>query len=262
MKKYFDANKKLWDKAASINANSKFYSVEKFKQGKSSLNYVELEALGNVKGKSILHLQCHFGQDTLSLARMGANITGVDFSSEAISLANKLKIELKLNADFICCNIYDLKKYLNKKFDIVYTSYGVIGWLPDLGKWAEIISSFLKPSGMFFMVEFHPFIWMFDNKIEKIKYPYFNSGVIKEKIKGIYSDRNANMEAVEYGWNHALSEVFSSLTGNGLQINEFNEFPFSFYNCFPNMIKGKDGYFRIKHLKNYFPLMYSIKAVK
>ena len=262
MKKYFEANKILWNKRTSINASSKFYALDEFKKGKSSLNFIELEALGNIKGKSILHLQCHFGQDTLSLARMGAKVTGVDFSPRAITLANELNNELNLDADFICCNVYDLKKYLNKKFDIVYTSYGVIGWLPDLNKWADIISFFLKPGGMFFMVEFHPFIWMYDNEFEKIKYSYFNSGVIEEKIKGTYSDRDAEIEETEYGWNHSLSEVFSSIINKNLKVTEFNEYPFSFYNCFPDMFKGKDGFYRIKKFQNFFPLMYSMKAIK
>jgi len=149
-KKYFNANKKLWNKRTSIHSKSKFYELKEFKLGKSSLNFVELEALGDVKDKSLLHLQCHFGMDTLSWSRLGAKATGVDFSDKSINLAKELNEELNLDAEFICSNIYDLKENLNKKFDIIFASYGVIGWLPDLNKWAEIINCFLKPKGFFF----------------------------------------------------------------------------------------------------------------
>jgi 2-polyprenyl-3-methyl-5-hydroxy-6-metoxy-1,4-benzoquinol methylase len=113
---------------------------------------IELELLGNVKGLSILHLQCHFGQDSLSLARMGAHVTGIDLSDKAIKTAQELNAELHLNAEFICSDIYDLPQHLNKQFDIVFTSYGTIGWLPDLNKWAQIIHHFLKPEGKFIFV--------------------------------------------------------------------------------------------------------------
>ena len=262
-KKYFDANKKLWDKKTAIHADSDFYDLKEFKEGKSSLNFVELEALGDVKDKSLLHLQCHFGMDTLSWARLGAKVTGVDFSDEAIKLAKSLNTELKLDAEFIPSNVYDLRENLDEKFDIVFTSYGTIGWLPDLDKWAEIISHFLKPGGVFFIAEFHPVIWMFDDEIKNLKYSYFNSGEpIAETNEGTYTDRKADIKMTEYGWNHSLDEVFNSLKNNGLKIESFNEYPFSFYNCFPEMVKGEDNFWRIKEFEKILPLMYSIKAIK
>jgi SAM-dependent methyltransferase len=262
-KKYFEANKLLWNKRTTINAQSEFYDLEGFKKGKTSLNFIELEALGNVSGKSILHLQCHFGTDTLAWSRLGAKATGVDFSDEAIKLARGLNTELNLDAEFICSSIYELKEKLNKNFDIVFTSYGAIGWLPDLNKWAEIISHFLKSKGIFLLVEFHPVIWMYDNEIKNLQYSYFNSGrPIEEKIKGTYADKNAEIEMTEYGWNHSLDEVFNSLKNNGMSIESFNEYPFSFYNCFPNMVKGKDDLWRIRGFENILPLMYSLKAEK
>jgi len=262
MQKYFDSNKKIWNDRVPVHAVSSFYDVESFKSGKSSLNFIELEELGDVKGKSLLHLQCHFGQDSLSWARMGAKVTGVDFSDEAIKLARQLNDELKLDTEFICSNVYDLKENLNKKFDIIFTSYGVIGWLPDLDKWAEIISHFLKPGGVFNIVEFHPFVWMLDDKLEFIKYSYFNTEVIAEEVHGTYSDREALLTGTEYGWNHPFSEVITSLHTHGIQVQSFKEFPFSVYNCFPNMVQGEDGWWRIKGLENKIPMMYSLKAIK
>lgn len=263
MQKFFDANKNVWNKKVSYHLKSDFYDVAGFRKGKNSLQFIELEELGEVKGRSILHLQCHFGLDTLSWAKLGAEVTGVDFSEEAIRTAKDLSFETGVKADFICCNIYDLRKLLDKKFDIVFTSYGVTGWLPDLNRWAKIISHFLKPDGIFYMVEFHPVAFMFDDNFEKLKYSYFKSaGPIKEIVMGTYADRNAKINEIQYSWNHSLSEVINSLTGNNLKIEFMNEFPFSVYNCFANTVKGTDGWWRIKGLEDIIPMMYSLKAAK
>jgi len=148
-KEYFKVNKDTWDKKVSIHTKSEFYDVEGFVNGKTSLNKYELEELGNVNGKSLLHLQCHFGQDTLSWSRLGATCTGIDLSSEGIKQAKLLNDKLGLNATFIESNLYDVPKNVIGKFDIVFASYGVIGWLPDLKTWGEIIASKLKTGGFF-----------------------------------------------------------------------------------------------------------------
>jgi ubiquinone/menaquinone biosynthesis C-methylase UbiE len=260
--KYFEANKALWNKRVDLHFNSEFYSKDKFRQTKNSLNSIELEELGDVSGKTILHLQCHFGQDTLSLANLGAEVTGVDFSEVAINKATELSSELNIKSDFICSNIYDLKEKLDKKFDIVFTSYGTIGWLPDIKKWAEIVSHFLKPSGKFLIVEFHPFIWMLDEKFENIKYSYFHTDEpIAETSEGTYTDKEADIKMIEYGWNHTISDVINSLISNGLEINSFKEFDYSPYNCFPNMIEKDKGKFVFEKYSGVLPMIYSLKAV-
>ena len=140
-----------------MHLGSKFYDVEAFKDGSSSLNAIELEQVGNVEGKRLLHLQCHFGQDTLSWARLGATVTGVDLSTEAIEQANKLKSALGLDATFVANDIYQFGNESTEEFDIVFTSYGVLCWLPDLNLWAKTISSSLAMGGEFHLVEFHAF---------------------------------------------------------------------------------------------------------
>src|ERR1022692_2884479 len=186
--KYFEYNRKLWDERVESHKHSKFYNVKGFKTGKSSLNATELKEIGEVAGKSVLHLQCHFGMDTISFSRMGAKATGVDFSQDAIDVGSQLAEELKTNTKFICANIYDLKDHLNERFDIVFTSYGTIGWLPDLTRWAEIISHYLNKGGFFYIIDFHPVLWMFDNTSFDIKYSYFNTGPIREEVRGSYAD--------------------------------------------------------------------------
>jgi 2-polyprenyl-3-methyl-5-hydroxy-6-metoxy-1,4-benzoquinol methylase len=264
MEKYIEVNKSLWNGKTEIHVKTDFYDVESFKKGKSSLNYLELEALGDVKGKSILHLQCHFGMDSLSWARLGAEVTGVDLSDKAVETARALNSELGLDAEFICSDVYELKNNLDKKYDIVFTSYGVIGWLPDLSKWADVISHFLKPGGVFYMAEFHPVVWMFDEDISKIQYSYFSNETIIEEIKGTYADRDADFKHNSYGWNHSISEVLTSLWNSGLKITEFNEYPFSFYDCFKHDVieKDKNGFWRFKGLEDKMPVMFSEKAEK
>lgn len=260
--KYFSANRHSWDQRAGIHKNSAFYDLESFKKGKSALNAeIEVKELGSVLGKSLLHLQCHFGMDTMSWQRMGANCTGVDFSGAAIDLAREINHELQLDAKFIQCNIYDLKEYCNEKFDIVFTSYGTIGWLPDLDKWAGVITHFLQPGGTFYIADFHPVVWMMNDDFSQVKYHYLNQELIMDETEGTYSDRNAPIKATEYGWNHPFSEIINSLVKHGLEIQQLNEFTFSPYGCFKNTEQGVDGMWRIKGMGDKFPMMYSLKAV-
>lgn len=259
---YKEINKKSWNNRVDTHLESEFYNVANFIKGKSSLNSIELELLGNLTGKTILHLQCHFGQDTISLSRLGAVVTGVDLSDKAIESAKKLAKETQSDATFICCDIYDLPNYLVQQFDVVFTSYGTIGWLPNLNKWAKIISQFLKPNGQFVFVEFHPVVWMFDDNFEKMAYNYFNSGPIVESETGTYADKTAEIEQDYVMWNHGLSEVFTSLIQNNLEINTFKEYDYSPYNCFNETIEFETKKYRIKHLENKIPMVYAIVAKK
>jgi SAM-dependent methyltransferase len=193
---------------------------------------------------------------------MDAKVTGIDLSDTAINEAKKLNEELGLNAEFICCNVYDLKDHLNKKFDIVFTSYGVIGWLPDLNKWAEIINHYVKPGGFFYMAEFHPVVWMLDEDFEKVKYYYHNQELIEMDVQGTYTDRYADIQGKEYSWNHSISEVLNALINHGLQINFFNEYSYSPYPCFNNIMQGSDGNWRVKGMEDKIPMVYSVKATK
>lgn len=259
---YFEENKMLWNRRTAVHKDSSFYDVPSFLKGKSSLTEIELKELGDVKGKKILHLQCHFGMDSLSLARMGADVTGVDLSDAAIEEARKLNEQLSLDAKFICCNVYDLKEHLNERFDIVFTSYGVIGWLPDLSKWAELISHFIKPGGFFYMAEFHPVVWMLDEEFQGVKYYYHNRETIITDLHGTYTDRNANIHGKEYSWNHSISEVLNALLNEGAQLQFLNEYSYSPYPCFQNLVQGEDGNWRVKGMEDKLPMVYSVKFLK
>lgn len=259
---YLAINRQSWNSRTDAHLKSEFYDVAGFINGKTSLNDIELALLGDVNGKTILHLQCHFGQDTISLNRLGAEVTGVDLSDKAIESAKQLAIETNSTVNFICCDIYDLPNHLTGQFDMVYTSYGTISWLPDLEKWANVVSKFLKPGGQFVFVEFHPVVWMFDDDFEKIGYSYFNSGAIIESESGTYADKTADIMLENVSWNHSLSEVMNGLMNNGLEITSFNELDYSPYNCFNNAIEYEPKKYRIAHLDNKIPMVYSLVAKK
>jgi 2-polyprenyl-3-methyl-5-hydroxy-6-metoxy-1,4-benzoquinol methylase len=260
MKNYLDVNRKSWNERVAHHLTSDFYGMKEFLAGKSSLKEIELPLLGEVKGKSILHLQCHFGQDSLSLARMGAKVTGLDFSDVAIHEAKRLNDELGLNANFICSDVYDTPRNISDTYDIVFTTYGTIGWLPDIRRWAEVVAKMLKPGGKLIFAEFHPFIWTFDDNIQHLTYSYFNRGTIEEVIEGTYADRSAPEKFHTVSWNHGLGEVISALMEAGLSITSFKEYDYSPYDCFANMRQKEAGKFVFDHVSVDIPMVYRIEG--
>lgn len=259
---YIALNRKLWNDKVDFHLKSDFYDMPGFLDGKSTLTEIELPLLADVKGMKILHLQCHFGQDSISLSKMGAIVTGVDFSDQAIAAAKQIAADLQTDTKFVCCDVYDLPNQLDEKFDIVFTSYGTIGWLPDLDRWAKVISHFLNPDGKLVFAEFHPIVWMFDENFKTIAYNYFNASAIVEETTGTYADKSAPIKNVNVNWNHPTSEVLNSLIANGLSIRSFDEFDFSPYNCFNDMEEYEPKRFRIKTLANRIPMVFSLVATK
>lgn len=262
MENYLDINRKLWNAKVESHLKSDFYFVDEFIKGRTSLNSIELELLGDIKDKKILHLQCHFGQDSISLSRLGAKVTGVDLSDEAISAANNLGKKCDTDTEFIVSDVYELPNILDQKFDIVYTTYGTIGWLPDLKKWAKVISTFLKPGGKLIFVEFHPFIWMFNDDFTEIQYDYFQGEPIVETLEGTYADQSAKISLQEVGWNHEISDVIQSLIDENLEIKNMQEYNYSPYSCFKNMIEIEKGKYQIPQFGAKVPYVYSLVAQK
>jgi SAM-dependent methyltransferase len=264
MEEYLKNNLDLWNELTPIHARSIFYDVEGFRKGRCTLDSIELEEVGDVMGKSLLHLQCHFGMDTLSWARLGAKATGVDFSDKAITLARNLSKETGVKADFICTDIYELPEVLSKKFDIVFTSRGVLCWLPDLDHWAKVITHFLKPGGFFYIIEGHPFTMVFDDEDSrelKVRYSYFdNPEPDKWEPEHDYADKDAIITHPSYEWPHSLSAIMTSLINAGLRIEFFHEFPDITYKQFPFMDEYKARHWNIKG--GMIPLTFSLKATK
>ncbi len=259
---YITVNNTLWDAKTPHHVQSDFYRNADFLAGKNTLNPIELNLLGDVAGKKILHLQCHFGQDTLSLARMGAEVTGVDFSGAAIAQARAHNNLLGLNARFIQRNIFEVHEVLHEQFDIVFSSYGTICWLPDMQQWAAVVSRYVRPGGQFIFAEFHPAIWMFDNDFTHLQYSYFNRERIEETETGTYADTSAHINLKSITWNHDLSEVMQSLLHSGLQLQHFAEYDHSPYGCFKNVVKNEAGTYQISGIEGKLPMVYSLKMTK
>ncbi|MEM9024484.1 MAG: class I SAM-dependent methyltransferase, partial [Bacteroidota bacterium] len=259
---YLDVNRASWNQRTDHHLRSEFYDVEGFIHGKTSLNSIELDLLGDVAGTDVLHLQCHFGQDSLSLARMGARVVGVDLSDRAIEAARDLNDRMQLNAQFVQSDVYGLDERLDRKFDTVFTTYGVLGWLPDMDRWAKVVDHFLKPGGRLILAEFHPVVWMYDDQFQRIDYSYFNRAVIRETETGTYTDTKATFEAEYVSWNHGLGEVLGSLLQRGLTIRDFKEYDYSPYDCFTPTVEVGERQFRIKHLDARIPMVYSVVAQK
>jgi len=264
LNEYFDANRRLWDNKTQIHVKSDFYNMEGFMKGESSLRKLELGVLGDLSGKKLLHTQCHFGQDTLSLQRMGAECTGVDFSDKAVAQANALNTSLDLGAHFVCCNVLEMDQNIEELFDVVYTSYGVVTWLPNLNDWAEQISKRIKVGGTFYMIEFHPVLYMFEWEEDIIKYNYFNPGKPVEEIEqGTYADKNADIAMKEYWWSHSLEAILNSLIKNGFAIKEFKEYDYSPYEIFGGTgMQRADQEYVFKHNNVSIPHVFSVVAEK
>lgn len=264
MDEYLDNNRSLWDGWTRLHAPSKLYDLEGFKAGNSTLKPLEIEEVGDVAGKSLLHLQCHFGQDTLSWARRGARVTGADFSGEAIRLARSLAADLQLPADFVCSNLYDLPTALpGAQFDIVFTSYGVLSWLPDLDAWAGVAAHFLKPGGFFYVAEFHPFLFMLDDDGRTLAYPYFRANApVKLRATGSYAAPDAKwFTHTEYNWPHSLGEIVSAVTRAGLRLDFLHEFDYAWHAAaFSELEEFEPGKGRLKNWPINPPLMFSLRA--
>lgn len=259
---YIEINKALWDERTKHHVVSEFYDMPAFMSGKNSLTEIELPLLGDVSGKTVLHLQCHFGQDTLAMSRMGAKTTGVDLSEAAIIKAREINTELGLDAEFIVSDVYELSKKPDNKFDIVFTTYGTIGWLPDMNKWANVVSHFLKPGGKFVFAEFHPAVWMFDNDFTYVQYPYFNREIIVEEEEGTYADTSAPMKLQSVSWNHDLGEVLQAIIDAGMIIEHFKEYDYSPYPFVKNAVETTPGRYVLKGMEGKLPLVYSVVATK
>jgi SAM-dependent methyltransferase len=264
MDDYLETNRKHWDELAGIHPTTAHYDVAGFKAGRDTLHALEIDELGDVRRRSLLHLQCHFGLDTLSWARRGAIVTGVDFSARAIDAARALAAELGIDARFVHSDIYSLPGNLDGRFDIVFTSYGTIFWLPDLRRWADVVAHFLRPGGLFYIVDFHPMAGVFEKADDlAVTYPYFGGEPVMFEEDGSYADRSAPVQSRRtYSWAHPVSETVTALLDAGLRLDFLHEFPYSVEQWYPFMKRDAGGYWRLTKHDGSIPLMFSIRATK
>ena len=266
--RYLATNRANWDERVPAHLASDFYDVEGFKAGRSTLAQVDLDTLGDVSGKTLLHLQCHIGLDTLSWARRGAIVTGLDFSEPALAAARALAEEIGVAARFVCSDLYDASDSLNEQFDIVFTGIGALVWLPDIRRWADVVAACLASGGAFYIRESHPLQHALDDERDddelRLVAPYFETPEPRRfDDPDSYTGTGATFEdTTTYQWNHGLGEVVTALIDAGLSIDFLHEHTFTEYRALPGMVRGADGLYRLPDRPERLPLMYSILAHK
>jgi SAM-dependent methyltransferase len=266
-----EANRAHWDEATDIHARGNVYGLEDFRAGRYELHPIEVEELGDVAGKRLLHLQCHFGLDTLAWARRGASVTGVDFSPKAIALARALAAEAGIDARFVESDVYALPATLAGRFDVVFSSHGVLCWLADLTRWGEIVARYLEPGGTFYIVEAHPFIRVFptadditDGSTELRPYfSYFHDPAgTRWPPAADYADEATRYTTPEHTWQHSMGDIVNALISAGLRIDFLHEFPYCVWKvvAFTEPV-GRGGWGLGPRFPR-LPLMFSLKATR
>jgi SAM-dependent methyltransferase len=277
MREELELNRRHWDEATALHLRGNDYGLEDFKAGLCRLHRVEVEEVGDVRDRRLLHLQCHFGLDTLSWARRGARVTGVDFSEHAIASARELaqEVGLEKSSAFVCSDLYSLAERLDPMggFDVVYTSYGVLNWLPELRPWGALIARYLKPGGFFYIVDAHPFARVFplDEDMPKAGtfrpfFPYFHDPVGIRWPPGVdYANPAVQHQIGNHEWQHSLSDILGALAAAGLRIDALHEFPY----CAWSVVAGCElverfssshGYYALPASQPQLPLMFSLRA--
>ncbi len=278
--KYYEANRARWDEAVPIHVASDGYDLEGFLRGEKSLYAVEMDEVGDVSGKSLLHLQCHFGVDTLNWARLGATVTGLDFSGPAVKqalvLAKQIGIE---DATFVQSDLYAAREAIQGKFDIVYTGIGALCWLHDSREWARIVAHFLAPGGFLYIYEGHPILWALDQERDDqllvISEPYFELQKPSEyEGEYTYVDGPALKNTKDFEWNHGIGEIVTALIDAGLRLDFLHEHREMAWAGLPWMVAndgsvaGHSAHQRRvswslpESQRDKVPLMYSLKASK
>jgi SAM-dependent methyltransferase len=260
-----ESNRRRWDELVPIHAASRFYDVGGFLAGACTLLPIELGELGELTGKTLVHLQCHFGLDTLSWARRGARVTGIDFSPRAIERARALADEAGIAARFVESEVTRAPEALEgARFDVVFTSWGVLGWLPDLRGWAQAVARLLAPGGSFYIAEIHPTILLFEGDIAQRKFPYFRSDQPLElETRGTYAEPDAEIENVSTcEWIFELGQVVSLLIAAGLRIELLHEHDATCCQVVPDLVCGSDRMWRLPEGELSLPLSFSIRATR
>jgi 2-polyprenyl-3-methyl-5-hydroxy-6-metoxy-1,4-benzoquinol methylase len=258
-------NRAYWNEVAPVHFRA--YEIDSLREGNSHIDEIQKAELYPVTGKEILHLQCHIGTDTLSLEMDGATVTGVDFSEESIRLARQLRDELSLHSEFILSNIFELREKLDREFDVVYTSKGVLGWVKDIEEWARVIHHFLKPGGFFYIMEIHPLKTIFDDSVEndlKVRYSYFHqdSPTIWDDHCPDYADACYLPKNPTCEWTWAMSDIVNAIVASGLSIEFLHEHDKLFYRGLPGMVSDDEGWWDLEKFRGIVPYAFSLKAGK
>ncbi|HUV29813.1 MAG TPA: class I SAM-dependent methyltransferase [Acidobacteriota bacterium] len=253
-----EKNRAAWNQMVEVHLHHPEYKTAEVAAGGSSLKRIELETMGDVRNKHLLHLMCQFGLDTLSWAREGAVVTGIDISDKSIERANELKRQTGLNAEFIRCDILNLIGRIDRRFDIVFQSYGTHCWISDITRWAQVVGHYLKPGGTFFMIDDHPFKAVFWESPRD----YFRRDPDRETGAPDYCDRSFRIKGEIVEWQHPISGIVNALIGAGLVIEHLEEYNYSYYREEEGWYSDDGEYWYPPGGPARYPLMFSLKARK
>ncbi|MFH9420026.1 class I SAM-dependent methyltransferase [Streptomyces sp. NPDC017529] len=265
------ANRAMWDERVPIHLASDYYDQDGFRRSRDVIRDFEVAEVGDVTGRTLLHLQCHIGQDTLSWAHRGAaRVVGLDFSEPAIEAARATAAELGIGTDraaFVAADVYDAAEAVAsvadiEAYDIVYTGIGSLCWLPDIRRWAGTAASLVAPGGFLYLAEFHPITDALDDESgARVAHDYFSRDAWIDESPGTYTDFEAptvNNRRVE--WQHTLGDVVSALAAAGLRVDFLHEHDMTLFQRFGSLERGDDGFYRQPAGRPRVPLMYSLKA--
>ncbi len=266
---YAESNRAIWNDWLTHDLETEHHrDVARFRATGSSLRSIERAELGDIAGKRLIHLLCNMGSETLSLARLGATVTGVDIADAAIDRARDLAVEAGLTerSHFLRTDVYALPPEIDGQFDVVFASYGALFWLADLPRWATIVSRLLAPGGLLYMVEMHPFANMLaeaparDRPRLRMAYPYTHSPQpIEEHV--VLREAAAPRATLSL-WNYGMGELLTALIAAGLRIEYLHEFPLSHYQRYPSLVLGADGWWRWPSPEQTLPMLFSLRAAK
>lgn len=276
-------NRANWDDRVPVHLGSSFYDLAGFRAGASTLQPFEVSEVGDVAGRRLVHLQCHIGLDTLSWARRGAQVSGLDFSAPAIDAASALAASLGIPATFVVSDVYDaVDAFGGQRFDIVYTGTGALVWLPDIRRWARVVARLLAPGGFLYLVEGHPFVQILDDAAEApgaasapgasrasgasgasglcVARDYFDAAPRVEDYPYTYTDGPALEHTRQVEFQHSLGEIVTSLAGAGLRIEFLHEYDFDAFGRFDSLQRREDGTYRFPPGQPRVPMQFSLRA--
>lgn len=266
---YLEVNRRNWDERAAIHAGSDEYALSRFGNDPGHLSDVvrfDASRLGDISGQRVVHLQCHIGTDTLSLARLGADVTGLDLSPQSLAVARELAGD---QVTFVEADVYSAREVLDGQFDLVYTGIGALCWLPDIDRWAETVASLLRPGGRLFIREGHPVLWALEyddaNGELKITYPYFTTEEpIIETVETSYAGTGHTIRhATTHSWNHGLGEIITAVLDHGMTLTAFEEHRSVPWEPLPDMLEvDQFGEYHLKEHGERLPMTYTLQAVK
>jgi SAM-dependent methyltransferase len=273
MSGYTDANRANWDERATLHADrgEHGYRISQYIADRSAISDVvrfDLPRLGDLHGVRTVHLQCHIGTDTLSLARLGARVTGLDFSPNAIDEARRLVADSGDDVDFVVADVYDAADLLPREsYDLVYTGVGALCWLPSVDRWAQVVAALLAPGGTLHLREGHPILWSMDERLDDdlhLRFPYWErEQPLEWDDDSTYVETTRRLTATRtYEWNHSLGEIVTALIRAGLRIDLLEEHDSVPWEALPGQMTERDGEFVLAALDGVAPLSYTVRAGK